>query len=102
MDSANFWPLRPTIGGCRESSVFRYLTDLNTEFPYVYQKALSLVLASKRFAKKQQMQWTRNGAHLLIQTRTRTSDGTLRSAFERWYPGMASNNSDQAGQAHAA
>ena len=54
---------------------------------------------SKRFAKKQQMQWTRNGAHLLMQTRTRTLDGTLRSAFERWYPGMANDNADQARQA---
>jgi hypothetical protein len=56
-------------------------------------------VVSKRFAKKQQMQWTQNGAHLLMQTRTRTLDGTLRSAFERWYPGMANNNADQAGQA---
>jgi hypothetical protein len=33
------------IGWRRESSVFRYLTDPSAEFPYVYQKALSLVLA---------------------------------------------------------
>jgi hypothetical protein len=46
-------------------------------------------VVSKRFAKKQQMQWTRRGAHLLLQTRTRTLDGTLRSTFERWYPGLA-------------
>ena len=55
-------------------------------------------VVSKRFAKKQQMQWTRTGAHLLMQTRTRTLDGTLRSAFERWYPGMANDNVDQARQ----
>ena len=42
---------------------------------------------AKRFAKKQQMQWTPRGAHLLLQTRTRTLDGTLRETFERWYPG---------------
>ncbi|MER9217110.1 ISKra4 family transposase [Mesorhizobium sp. M0663] len=47
---------------------------------------------SKRFAKKQQMQWSKRGAHLLLQTRTRTLDGSLRSAFEEWYPGMANNN----------
>ena len=29
----------------RESSVFRYLTDPSAEFPYAYQKALSLVSA---------------------------------------------------------
>jgi hypothetical protein len=45
MESARFWPFRTTIDGRRESSVFRYLTDPSAEFPYVYQKALSLVLA---------------------------------------------------------
>jgi hypothetical protein len=43
---------------------------------------------SKRFAKRQQMQWTPRGAHLLLQTRTRALDGTLRPLFERWYPGF--------------
>ena len=57
---------------------------------------------SKRFAKRQQMQWTKRGAHLLLQTRTRTLDGTLRSLFERWYPGLASDNENEAAQATAA
>ena len=43
----------------------------------------------KRFAKRQQMQWTPRGAHLLLQTRVRTLDGTLRSMFARWFPGLA-------------
>ncbi len=47
---------------------------------------------SKRFAKRQQMQWTPRGAHLLLQTRTRSLDGTLRPLFERWYPGLAANS----------
>ena len=47
---------------------------------------------SKRFAKRQQMQWTTRGAHLLLQTRTRVLDGTLRPLFERWYPGLANDN----------
>lgn len=38
---------------------------------------------SKRFAKRQQMQWTNRGAHLLLQTRTRNLDSTLRPMFER-------------------
>ena len=54
---------------------------------------------SKRFAKRQQMQWTNRGTHLL-QTRTRTPDGTLRPPFERWYPGLANDNGN--GVAHAA
>jgi hypothetical protein len=55
---------------------------------------------SKRFAKRQQMQWTKRGAHLLLQTRTRALDGTLRPLFERWYPGLANDNI--AGTTHAA
>jgi hypothetical protein len=47
---------------------------------------------SKRFAKKQQMQWSKRGAQLLLQTRTKTLDGTLRSTFEEWYPGLANDN----------
>ena len=47
---------------------------------------------SKRVAKRQQMQWTKRGAHLLLQTRTRALDGTLRPLFERWYPGLADDN----------
>jgi hypothetical protein len=49
------------------------------------------VVVSKRFAKRQQMQWTKRGAHLLLQTRTRTLDGSLRVLFERWFPGMATD-----------
>ena len=57
---------------------------------------------SKRFAKRQQMQWTKRGAHLLLQTRTRALDGTLRPLFERWYPGLANDNTAAAAQAAAA
>lgn len=49
-------------------------------------------VVSKRFAKKQQLQWTPRGAHLLLQARTRALDGTLRSVFERWHPGLANDN----------
>ena len=56
---------------------------------------------SKRFAKRQQMQWTRRGAHLLLQTRTRALDGTLRPLFERWYPGLANDNTEQVTKAAA-
>ncbi len=57
---------------------------------------------SKRFAKRQQMQWTKRGAHLLLQTRTRALDGTLRSLFEEWYPGLANDNAAEAAQPEAA
>ena len=59
-------------------------------------------VVSKRFAKRQQMQWTRRGAHLLLQTRTRALDGTLRPLFERWYPGLANDNAAPPNRAAAA
>src|SRR5262245_8177616 len=43
---------------------------------------------SKRFVKKQQMKWTKRGAHLLLQVRTRVLNYDLRAMFCRWYPGM--------------
>ena len=41
------------------------------------------VVVSKRFAKKQQLQWTRKGAHLLLQTRTRVLNHKLASRFQQ-------------------
>jgi hypothetical protein len=40
------------------------------------------------------MQWSKKGAHRLLQTRTRTLDGTLRDLFTSWYPAMAANNNE--------
>ena len=50
------------------------------------------LVVSRRFAKKQQMQWSKVGAHRLLQTRTKTLDGTLRGLFTRWYPDMSVND----------
>lgn len=44
-------------------------------------------IISKRFVKKQQMRWSRRGAHLLLQVRTRVLDDTLTATFQHWYPG---------------
>ena len=41
---------------------------------------------SKRMVKKQQMQWTPRGAHLLLQTRTKVINDELEEVFRRWYP----------------
>ena len=48
-------------------------------------------VVGKRFGKRQQMRWSKSGAHLMLQTRTRTLDGTLRAKFEQWYPSMNSS-----------
>ena len=46
-------------------------------------------VVSKRFVKKQQMRWTRRGAHLLLQTRVQVLNDDLRDTFCRWFPGMS-------------
>jgi len=43
---------------------------------------------SRRFCKKQQMQWTKRGAHLLLQTRVKTLNQELGAVFQRWYPDL--------------
>lgn len=43
---------------------------------------------SKRMVKRQQMRWSRRGAHLLLQVRTRELNGELQSTFADWYPGL--------------
>jgi len=41
---------------------------------------------SKRCVKRQSLQWTKRGAHLLLQTRVKTLNHELGSTFCRWYP----------------
>ena len=43
-------------------------------------------VVSKRFVKRQQMQWSQKGAHLVLQTRTKVLDGDLEDVFREWYP----------------
>ncbi len=43
-------------------------------------------VVSRRMVKKQQMQWTPEGAHLLLQTRTRVLNDELEGLFRQWYP----------------
>src|SRR3954447_5864955 len=66
----------PTVSGALERQ--RYAEPISTAFIDVN--------LGKRFAKKQQMQWSKAGAHLLLQTRTQTLDGTLPETFRKWYP----------------
>ena len=41
-------------------------------------------VVGKRFAKRQQMRWSKRGAHLMLQTRSRVLDDTLRAKFQSW------------------
>lgn len=48
------------------------------------ESAINQVVA-KRFSKRQSMRWTRRGAHLQLQTRTRVLNGELEDVFrKRW------------------
>jgi len=39
-------------------------------------------------SKKQQMQWSKRGAHLLLQMRVKTLNRELGTMFKRWYSDM--------------
>ncbi len=45
-------------------------------------------VVSKRMVKKQQMQWTPEGAHLLLQVRTQVLNDEWDDTFRTWYPGF--------------
>ena len=52
------------------------------------ESAISQVI-SKPMAKQQQMRWSPEGAHLLLQVRTRVLNDDPRPTFHRWYPALA-------------
>jgi hypothetical protein len=49
-------------------------------------------IIDKRMSKSQQMRWSPQSAHLMLQVRIRVIDDRLRRDFERWYPGFATND----------
>ena len=65
------------------------------------ESAINTVVG-KRFGKRQQMQWSKPVAHLMLQVRTRTLDGTLRGKFEQWYPGLRTGDSRVKAEPRAA
>jgi len=50
------------------------------------------LLLDKRFSKKQQMQWTPKGAHLLLQIRVKVLNQDLTTVFQSWYPDFQVDN----------
>ena len=53
------------------------------------ESAVNQVLA-KRMVKRQQMQWTKKGAHLLVQARTKVLNEEWEDYFRQQYPGFRS------------
>ncbi len=58
------------------------------------ESAVNHVVA-KRFTKRQQMQWSPKGAHLLLQMRTQVLNGELEQTFRDWYPGFRAANDEK-------
>ncbi|WP_439153566.1 ISKra4 family transposase [Xenorhabdus littoralis] len=65
----------------------RYGEPISTAF---VESTVNEVIA-KRMAKKQQMQWSQEGAHYLLQTRVAVLNDELESIFHCWYPKLASS-----------
>ena len=77
----------------------RYGERVSTAFA---ESTVNAVVA-KRFAKRQQMRCSKRGAHLMLQTRTRVFEETLRANFQSWYPGLFHvRNADRTEHALAA
>jgi len=58
------------------------------------ESAVNYVVA-KRFTKRQQMQWSPEGAHLLLQMRTRVLNGALEQTFRGWHPDFRAANDEK-------
>jgi len=58
------------------------------------ESAVNYVVA-KRFTKRQQMQWSPKGAHLLLQMRTRVLNGELEQTFRNWHPNFRAVNDEK-------
>jgi len=63
---------------------YRYGERISTGF---VESTVNQVI-SKRFCKKQQRQWTKWRAHLLLQTRVKTLNQEPETVFQRWYPDL--------------
>ena len=55
------------------------------------ESAINQVI-SKRMVKQQQMQWTPEGAHLLLQVRTQVLNDDWEDTFRTWYPEFQSTS----------
>ena len=69
---------------------YRYGETISTAF---VESTVNQVV-SKRMVKKQQMLWTKKGAHLLLQVRTQVLNDDWRKTFCRWYPQMRNTEED--------
>jgi hypothetical protein len=64
----------------------RYLNGETISTAFVESTVNEVI--SKCFVKKQQMRWTKEGAHRLLQVGIHVLNDELRQTFCRWYPEM--------------
>ncbi len=69
---------------------YRYGETISTAF---VESTVNEII-SRRMVKKQQMRWTKKGAHFLLQVRTKTLNNELQDKFHDWYPGMVHTDSE--------
>ena len=62
--------------------------SVGLHLPIAFVESTVNQVISKRFVKKQQMRWTDEGAHLLLQIRIQVLNQDWRNIFSRWYPNM--------------
>lgn len=63
---------------------YRYGETITSSF---VESTINQIVA-RRFCKKQQMQWSKKGAHLLLVMRSKVFNKELRECFLQWYPNL--------------
>ncbi len=71
-------------------AIWRYGETISSSF---VESTVNEVV-TKTMVKKQQMQWSEQGADYLLQARTAALNGDLAHYFERWYPGVCIGNNE--------
>jgi hypothetical protein len=72
------------------------LADSKQLLKLIQKKRLQQQVVSKRFCKRQQMQWSKRGAHLLLQARVKTLNREWAAVFKQWYPDIEIEEWDEA------
>ena len=82
-----YWFKKDKFQGLKKMKEFLESWGIEVEFkqdPYGF----TFEVVARRFCKKQQMQWSKRGAHLMLQARTKVLNGDLVDCFKKWYPNL--------------
>ena len=87
MRGQDFLPANPLVTSIGWTGESRTNSRVISHSSSIAESAVNQII-SARMVKKQQMRWTPQGAHLLLQLRTRVLNDDLADDFSRWYPGF--------------